>query len=131
MAFPEIVTDLIDYLGPVDGTVTVHSRIPNPRPAEFVMIRRFGGIAGEPVRDMPRLDVQAWAVTEPRARELLTIVRSRIWALAGSNTLGYMVYKVSEFMGPTDRTDPETGLPFAWFRPELSIRADDVIHVAP
>lgn len=134
MAFPDVVSDLITHLDPVDGTVPVRSETPdsfNAGTDEQIIIRRVGGSALMPVRDVNRLDVWAWAATAPRARALLYLVRSQIWDLAGTTALGYQVYKVAEFMGPTQRDDTEIKAPRCWYRPELTVRADDVIHLAP
>ena len=131
MAFPDLVDDLITHLHPVDGTVPVHSDVPDPRPVEFVQIRRIGGLAELPVRDTVRLDVWTWASSNRRAMALLALVRGEIWRLRGSNTLGYPIYDVTEFMGPTQRSDPDTGAPRGWFRPEVTVRADDVTYFAP
>lgn len=131
MAFENVITDVIAYLDPVDGTVPVHNDIPKPRPDEFIQVRRIGGPATPPVQETVRLDIFAWAETSPRAEELINLVRASIWALAGKATLGYMVYRVSEFMGPTQSTDVDTGIPRGWYRPEMTVRANDAIHFTP
>ncbi len=131
MPFQDVVEDVIAHLDPVDGTVAVVSEIPKPRPEEFVQIRRIGGPGLPPVRELVRLDVFAWAQTGPRAMAILALVRASIWQLAGGTDLGYQVYQVNEFLGPSQSDDTATGQPRGWYRPELTVRADDVIHFAP
>lgn len=130
MAFEDVVADVIAYLEPVVAPVPVHAEIPKPRPVEFLQVRRIGGPAEPPVREIVRLHVEAWATSEVRAMEILRAARPAVWDLAAANTLGYMVYTVVEFAGPTQGTDTETGVPVAWFRPELTVRSDDVIHLS-
>ncbi|MCP4959666.1 MAG: hypothetical protein GY925_10405 [Actinomycetia bacterium] len=127
MPFADVVADVIAHLDPVDG-VSVSSKVPSPRPDEFIQIRRIGGPGVPPVTEVVRLDVFTWADTGPRAMELLGLVRESIWALAGGVALGYVVYGVVEFMGPTQSDDTETSTPRGWYRPELTVRADAVIH---
>lgn len=141
MAFPDVVALLIAYLDPIVGAVAVASRVPNPRPGRLVQVRRAGGLAQSPVRDRARLDVFTWAPTEVEAMQLALTVRSAVWALAGTDTLGPMVYRVQEFMAPRafddERSDSTAQVvnagasPRVWATYELTIRADDVIHSAP
>lgn len=130
MAFPDVVALLIAHLAPVVAPVPVQSRVPDPRPDEFVQVRRVGGTPAEPVRDVPRIDVIAWAATEPRATEIANMLRTAIWALPGTTLLGPTCYRVAEFMGLRMDDDGETGTPRAWITFELAVRADDVIHTA-
>lgn len=130
MTLPDVVGLTRTYLASVLAPVEVATRVPRDRPAEWVQIRRVGGTALE-VRDVARLDVLAWAATEPRAYELGSQARAALWALAGKATLGPMVYVVAEFMGPRQVDDDETGTPQLWFTLDLHVRADELIHRAP
>ena len=128
MAFADVIADVITYLeGEVPG-LEFSSDIPNPRPEEFGQVRRIGGVADPPVTDVVRLNIYTWAATPQRAYQLLMLVRSAIWDLAGGNQLGYPCYKVAEFMGPTLTQDSQSGDPQGWYRPEITIRSEDVIH---
>jgi len=129
MAFPDVVELVIAYLDPLI-TPPVRSRVPSNRPPEFVQVRRVGGTSPGSVRDQARLDVFAWAGSDPRAMELQLEVRTALWALAGTNDLGVAVYRVQEFMGPRQDDDPLTGTPRAWATYSLDVRADDAIHLA-
>lgn len=131
MAFSDVVALVVTYLTPIVNPVLVASRVPDPRPAELIQVRRVGGAALRPVREVVRLDVFAWAETEDRTFQLGTDVRTAMHALAGNTLLGPVVYDVGEFMSPRDDDDPETGTPRSWTTYELVVRADEVIQPAP
>lgn len=124
--YPDIVAMLRAYLLPIMAT-PVASRVPDPRPAEWVQIRRIGGTQLRPVRDRPHVDVWAWAQTDPVAWQLADLLRRSIHALAGTTLLGMPVYRVDEILGPRSFDDPETGSPRIWATYALDVRADDAI----
>lgn len=127
MAFPDVNADLITYLVAETG-MTIQSDVPNPRPVEFAQVRRLGGLAEYPVVEVARFDIFTWADTTPRVMELLLDIRAAVWRLGGGVDLGYQVYRVSEFLGPTLTQDPQTATPQGWYRPEITIRANDVVQ---
>lgn len=130
MAYPDIVALLRTYLLPIVApmTTTVASRVPDPRPVRWLQIRRVGGTQLRPVRDQPRVDVLAWdATSETGAWDLADLVRRSIHALQGTTTLGPTVYRVQEFLGPTQNDDPLTGCPRYMATYSITIRADDAI----
>lgn len=130
MTWPDAVGLLVDYLDAVISA-PVASRVPSPRPVEFVQVRRIGGTPAVPVRDQPRFDVFCWAATEPDAMDLALEVRSAIWVLAGNDDLGVVAYRVEEFLGPRQDDDPQTGTPRVWATYSLTLRADAAIQPAP
>jgi len=130
MAFPDAVALVVAYLDPLTAA-TVASRVPNPRPTQLVQVRRVGGLPLPPVRDVARLDVICWEITDAKAWTLAATIREAVWALAGTTLLGPVTYSVSEFMGPRQSDDSDTGTPRVWMTFELALRADDVIHRAP
>ena len=139
MTFPDTVGLTIAYLTPrLDAHVG--SRIPNPRPDRFAQVRRVGGRALPPVRDLVRLDVFTWAPSEPDAMALALDARRALWALAGTTLLGPTTYQVSEVLAPRQDDDdqPATstpssggGTPRVWATYELVVRADAAIQPAP
>lgn len=131
MAFPDPVDLVVDHLTPIVAPTKVASRVPHPRPAKFVQVRRVGGTPLQPVRDQARLDVFCWAATDPEAMTLALQVRAAFWALSGEALSGVTVYDVAEFMGPRQDDDPLTGTPRVWATYSLTVRADDVIQPAP
>lgn len=127
MSYPDVVALLRTYLLPIVTPTQVVSRIPHPRPDELVQIRRVGGTELRPIRDKPRVDVFAWAATEPDATALADQLRVAIHALAATTLLGPPVYRVDEFLGPRMDDDPLTGRPRVWATYTLDIRANDAI----
>ena len=139
MAFADVEVLTIAYLNTVADLngVTVATRVRDERDDEFVQVRRVGGVPVVPVRESVRLDVHCWAVDavggETRATQLASIVRTAMWALAGTTLLdpAHPVYQVGEFLSPRSLDDPSTGTPRVWATYEIVIRADDIVHVAP
>lgn len=132
--FADPIGLLVAYLGPVVAPVPVSGRVPRPRPPEFVQVRRVGGVAVPPVREIVRVDVFAWAADDVRAIEVGGLAREALWSLAGTVGVlapGEPVYTVAEFKGPGSDDDEETGSPRYWFTVELMIRANQVLNHAP
>lgn len=128
MAFPD-VTGLLRTGLDAAMSVPVVVDIPRDRATEFVQVRRVGGTAAPPVRDVANLDIKTWAAAgrSERATELLLQAREYIWGLPTVTTFGATVYRVSELMGPKQINDPETGFPMGWMTVTLQIRADSAI----
>lgn len=130
MSFPDINGALITYLAGVVSPRVV-SRVPDPRPAELVQVRRVGGPAEVPVRDAARVDVWCWAPTDATCMGLALEVREAVWALAGTTLLGVPCYRVSEFLGPRLDDDPITNSPRVWMTLSLLVRADSAMQGPP
>ena len=52
------------------GGVAVRTSVPDPRPAELVVVRREGGRRQDALVDAPGIGVDVWARTEARACEI-------------------------------------------------------------
>lgn len=129
MAWPDVVALLAAYLdSQMPSDVVVASRVPNPRPAKLLQVRRVGGTKAPPVRDRPRIDLVAWAASEVDAMQIGLQARSLVNALIGTSTLGVIVYRVEETLGPRQLDDPETGTPRVLSTQSLLIRADEAIR---
>lgn len=128
MTYPDAVALLVTYL---DGlhAIPVASRVPDPRPDEWIQVRHVGGSDVRPVRDASRVDVFCWSTTDPAAYTLAETVRREIHALAGTTTLtgSVMCYRVDEFLSPRQFDDPETGVPRRWATYTLTLRANEAI----
>ncbi|MFE2909965.1 hypothetical protein ACFXGC_36715, partial [Streptomyces olivaceus] len=123
---------VIAYLTPILDPVRVLSRIPQdsaPRPP-LLQVRRVGGTAEPPVREILRLDVFAWHTSDPQAMELALAARDALWQLPGQQLGGLRAYWVAEFMGPRQADDPASLTPRVWATYELTIRADQAIHAS-
>ncbi|MGW9617204.1 hypothetical protein ACWGUP_17795 [Streptomyces diastaticus] len=78
VAWPDVTLLATQYLRDRLGGVQVGSRIPRPRPVEFVVLRRVGGPRRNPLVDDARLDVQVWAETDERAMEIASLARYQL-----------------------------------------------------
>jgi hypothetical protein len=133
VSFPDVTGALIIYLTPIVAPVRVVSRVPDPRPARLVQVRRVGGAATPPVRDAARMDIWCWDSTDQGAMELALQVRTAMWALSGTQLLGagLVCYWVSEFLGPRLDDDSLTNSPRVWATYSLLVRANAAINPAP
>lgn len=87
--------------------VTVGTKVPSPRPAEFVRLMRTGGARESLVVDRAQITVEAWAGTEARAAAVLEYCRAVI--LRGGVASGVQLYRPEEFSGPSNLPDPLSG----------------------
>lgn len=101
--YPDAEQTVIDYLRPLVDPIHVGIRIPNPRPNRFLQVRRAGGVADQLI-DRARLDVFAWADTEPAAHDLAMQVRRHLAAMPGLRN-GVRVTDAAEFAGPLPAPD--------------------------
>jgi hypothetical protein len=108
--FPNAEVLLIDYL---DGQVgaPVANAVPDPRPGEFVVVRRQGGIALNPVADGPLMTIESWAATDTAAEARIQLVRRKLHELQGTTLAGVPVYRVNEVGGPGNLPDPDSEQP--------------------
>lgn len=103
--------------------MTVASRVPNPRPAECVVLYRTGGTMRDLVTDQPQITVEVRAKTEERCALVIGVVRALLWELEGQVLEGHQVYTVDEFAGPANLPDPLGGVRYSMTL-SLAIRAD-------
>lgn len=101
--------------------VAVVSRIPTPRPSEFVRVQRIGGTQQTPVSDRPRLDIHCWAESESAAHDLAALSRALLGNIPGVRD-GVTVYRVSEVGGPMWLPDDETSAARFAFAVEIHMR---------
>lgn len=86
--WPDATATLIDVLA-ADASINPVPAVPNPRPDEFVVVRRFGG-ARDPdaTLDRARMSVQCWSgkpgSSQKPAWDLANEVRDLIEAAAGT-----------------------------------------------
>ena len=106
--FTDAVTVLRGRLAASGVTAPISSRIPNPRPSQFVTLTRIGGLSSDIVVDNPVLVVDAWAATETASHDLLQQVRTALLALPLTQTPTTPVYRVVELSGPAYLPDEGT-----------------------
>lgn len=92
----------VQALGPALGAVRVSTRIPDPRPAEHVVVSRIGGDDPPFGATVPRFLVECYASTELKAEELGEIVRHR-WCRLRSRTINW---SDADPLVPYDSPDP-------------------------
>ncbi|GAA2618746.1 hypothetical protein SMC26_40305 [Actinomadura fulvescens] len=122
LVFPDVEALICAHLTPILG-VPVRTRVPDPRPARWVQVRRVGGTLVDHVRDRARLDVFAWGTGDADANDLGAAARAALHAAAGTVIGGVPCYAVEEFLGPRRADDPLTGAPRVWLTVQLSLRA--------
>lgn len=85
------------------STVPAYTKVPNPRPNEFLVVRRVGGSRRDLVTDVPVLQVEVWAKTESRADRLSQVVRSLMQWFTEIN--GYAINGTEEVTAPVSFPD--------------------------
>lgn len=125
MAIPDAVALTIAYLDSLHA-ISVVATVPNPRPAQFIQVRRFGGAGLQPVRDQPRLDIFCWSTDGPAAMTLGNTVRAEMLALARTSLGGVQCYRVEESLF-RQFDDPETGQARSWGTYALTLRANEIL----
>lgn len=129
MTFLNVPAAYLAYLRPqLPLGYSAGTRRPDPIPPRFVQVRQLTGAAVPPVRELVRLDVIVWDEIELDAMDRALAIRALTWSLAGTDTLGSMVYEVGEFTGPHQVDDPIGKRPRVMTTYELTVRADSIIH---
>lgn len=121
VVFPDVEALLVSYLGTALG-VPVASRVPNPRPVQFVRVNRVGGTRRNLVTDRPMVVVEAWAATEAEAAALGELARAHVFALAQTTVGGEWVRSVTEVGGLQSFPDPVSEAPRYQFTVQINTR---------
>lgn len=105
IVFPDATLLFADYLRDelADRGYTglhVGTRIPNPRPAQFVRVLRTGGTQRNVIVDETQLTVECWASSEKAAQDMAQLARALIVAARGQVLDGTPVYRVVDITGP-------------------------------
>lgn len=108
--FPDAVDLVCAYLTE-ELAATVVPRVPQDRPAEFILVRRVGGVRRDIVTDEATLVVEAWAATDEAAHDLAQQARGYLHVLRGRTIEGVAVYGCAESAGPALLPDPESRSP--------------------
>lgn len=106
---PDTVTSVIAYLTPLAAPAPVVSKVPNPRPGEFVLVRRTGGPEATRVTDLPQITIETWSTSDVLADLLAQRCRRWLREMAdGTDRGGVIVYRYQEFAGPGYLPDPDS-----------------------
>lgn len=119
--FTDIEADVRQHLLAVayDAGATVHTRVPNPRPATFLRVWRTGGAAINRVLDAPLITVQSWAATDKVASDNANAARD---ALLNNSAEMTLVRGVEEVTGPYYDPDPVSGATRYTFTMRLRVK---------
>ena len=124
--FPDATAVVVRFLArqfaATDAPVPVGTRVPNPRPERFVLVRRVGGHRATLVTDAARLAVEAWDSSPANAADLAERCRSWLHAMAGTVQDDVPVYVVGDVGGPADLPDPLSDQPRYTFTVEVTVR---------
>ncbi len=117
-----VINGLVDVL-PDDGyDIGLYSTVPNPRPAEFVVIERVGGPRANIAQDSAHLAVDCWSTSDVDAHNLAQIVRARIAAMQGTVIDDQAVGRVDELSGPSRNPDPVSSQDRYSFQVAVAVR---------
>lgn len=112
IVFPDVTaamtTLLRSRLAALGSSVPVGTRVPNPRPAAFVLVRRVGGATRNLVVDEATLVVEAWAANESASHDLAQLARAVVHSALGTTTTAGTIYRTDEFAGPASLPDPDS-----------------------
>lgn len=126
VVFVDAVQHLRAHLLTVFPDVQFVSKVPNPRPDEFVLLRRVGGPTRNMVTDEPTLAVEAWSTDKTLSQALLQRVRAAIHE-APTASLSPPIYLVTEFAGPADLPDPDSNHARHTMTVAVAMRGDDSV----
>jgi hypothetical protein len=85
------------------STIPASTMVPNPRPSEFLVVRRIGGSTRDLVTDVPVIQVEGWALLESRADRIAQVARAVLGWLVEVN--GRAVWLDDEIVGPVSFPD--------------------------
>lgn len=126
LVFPDVVAlaveRLNDELPALVGTVHVGNRVPSPRPARFVVVRRGGGSRITIVTEAATINVGSWAQSVPDADDIAQACRSVLHAMAGGMVNGVPIYKVEDVGGPAEEADPLSDQPMSQMSVAVHVR---------
>ena len=95
---------LVAWLKPTRAGLAVTTKIPNPRPAEFVRVRRMGGTRLNLVQENPLIYVECWGPSDYDAFLLAQDVWARMDALDGEPWC-----HSTGLASPLSNSDPDSG----------------------
>jgi hypothetical protein len=120
--FPDAVAVAISWLELQMGPNLLVPRVPNPRPARMVLVRRLGGPRLNIVADDALLGVEAWDETEEDAHDLAQTARGYLLAMRGEVVDNVACYRVADVGGPSLLPDPESDQPRYVFTVQAAMR---------
>lgn len=126
VTFPDIEATLVAHLSTALG-VPVTTRVPEPRPAQFVRLLRVGGPRRDLVTDGPMVVFECWAQRPHEAASLGETTRAHVSAMDGTDVGGVWVRQVQEVGGLQNYPDPLTGDPRYQFTAMVDVAFSGVL----
>lgn len=117
----DIEAALVSHLGIQLGCL-VATRVPNPRPAKHVRVRRTGGRRVSLVLDNPTVLVECWAETESAAHDLAGLAGGALAASPGTWIADGVWLNAADVSSPVNYEDPSTRMPRYQFTASLWLR---------
>lgn len=110
IVFPDATATIADRLAAEltdrnDDTPVV-SKVPDPRPTEFVLVRRTGGISRAVVVDDALVTIESWGPDDETAHDRAQLCRGILLASVGAQQGDVVIYRVTEVSGPGNLPDP-------------------------
>lgn len=99
-----LIDHLTEQLEELDVPTPVSTRVPNPRPDEFVRLFVTGGAQRDIIVDQPLVTVEAWAQRESRAVAIASLCRAVIMAVDMLD--GVQFYRIESASRPQNLPDP-------------------------
>ena len=96
----------------------VDNKVPNPRPARLVQVRRDGGLQSSPRQESARMGVNVWAPSDQEANDTASLVRALLAQAAGTTRVGVFVKRVTT-SGPSPVPEDATDTFHKYFTAEL------------
>lgn len=102
IVFGDAAAAIVSLLGGALPLIPVYSRVPDPRPTEFVLAYRTGGVRRNLVVDDAIIAVEGWSYQDERAHDLCQQARAAIHAAKGDRFGSelLLVCRVDELGGP-------------------------------
>lgn len=108
---PDVEAVVITGLSPGLPDAKVSTKVPNPRPAKLVRVRRRGGPRADVVLETALILIECWATAETDASDLAVLTAGLFAALEGQTVAGHHITHAEILGGPSNDPDPETGTP--------------------
>lgn len=121
VVFPDAAALVAGHLATSLGVSTA-GKVPNPRPEEFIVVRRVGGPRRNVVTDEATLTVECWSDSDEAAHDLAQLARATIHQMVGEMFDDTPVYRVTEFSGPVHLPDPTSTQPRYTFTVAVAMR---------
>lgn len=130
VVMPDAVDVIVGYLQTTLPTygfdVAVRDRVPEERPASFVIVRRVGGVRRNVVTDEPMLVVEAWAQRHQDAADLAELCRALMHSLPGTVQDGVACYRTTDVSGPQLLPDGLSSQPRYSLTIQVAMRGEPV-----